>query len=315
MNVEIDSQQLIPDELLRSINMDYLHSEKVAQHDCRISDEKIDEIILSDLQFTIPDEMLPSLNTHQIKRIIMHPSATRQEEHEILDAKTSATVIEDHAQRDEQLWPDSQNTIPDEFLASLNVYDQTSIMIHPSANCEVKNPRTNLRIRQRSKFKESPYTKKFGSAAGISTGLIHIFAQKHPFLYHLIDVIIDTKIVNNFKDWISVDLLKASVKSGHYVVVLVEIDKIAKIIPLCLQACDFYVKKGIDLQNHPRYKDKESSDMFDFLFEDDLPQQPSGSLDCGVFMVMYAECLSYGHKVIATEFDPNSLRTRYTALL
>ncbi|PHU29459.1 hypothetical protein BC332_01552 [Capsicum chinense] len=66
--------------------------------------------------------------------------------------------------------------------------------------------------------------------------------------------------------------------SSHYAAILTEIEKIAKIIPLCLQACDFYVKKGIDLQNHPRYKDKESSDMFDVLFEYDLPQQPSGSL-------------------------------------
>ncbi|KAF3622061.1 hypothetical protein FXO38_31509 [Capsicum annuum] len=103
--------------------------------------------------------------------------------------------------------------------------------------------------------------------------------------------------------------------SGHYVAVLVEIEKITKIIPLCLQDCDFYVKKGIDLQNHPRYKDKDSSYMFDVLFEDDLPQQPSGSLDCGVFMVMYAECLSYDHKVIPIEFDPNALRTRCAALL
>ncbi|PHT53043.1 hypothetical protein CQW23_07505 [Capsicum baccatum] len=97
--------------------------------------------------------------------------------------------------------------------------------------------RPKLRIRRPSKFKESPYTEKFGSAA------------------------------------------------------------------------------GIDLQNHPRYKDKESSDMFDVLFEDDLPQKPSGSSDCGVFMVMYAECLSYGHKVTANEFAPNALRTRYAALL
>ncbi|KAF3679264.1 hypothetical protein FXO38_02834 [Capsicum annuum] len=66
--------------------------------------------------------------------------------------------------------------------------------------------------------------------------------------------------------------------SGHYEAVLAEIEKIAKIIPLCLQACDFYVKKGIDLQNHPRYKDKESSYMFDVLFEYNLPQQSSGSL-------------------------------------
>ncbi|PHT60308.1 hypothetical protein CQW23_02671, partial [Capsicum baccatum] len=64
---------------------------------------------------------------------------------------------------------------------------------------------------------------------------------------------------------------------GHYEVVLAEIEKIAKIIPLCLQAGDFYVKKGIDHQSHPRYKDKESLDMFDVLFQDDLPQQPSES--------------------------------------
>ncbi|PHU03812.1 hypothetical protein BC332_29063, partial [Capsicum chinense] len=64
---------------------------------------------------------------------------------------------------------------------------------------------------------------------------------------------------------------------GHNAAVLAEIEKIAKIIPLCLQACDFYIKKGIDHQSHPRYKDKESSDMYDVLFQDDLPQQPSGS--------------------------------------
>ncbi|PHT79600.1 hypothetical protein T459_17652 [Capsicum annuum] len=93
------------------------------------------------------------------------------------------------------------------------------------------------------------------------------------------------------------------------------IKKLADIIPLCLQACDFYNKKGIDLQNHSRYKDKDYSDLFDVIFEENLPQQPSGSLDCGLFMVTYAECLSYGHKVIAIEFDPNALRTRYAVLL
>ncbi|PHU02509.1 hypothetical protein BC332_27760 [Capsicum chinense] len=62
-------------------------------------------------------------------------------------------------------------------------------------------------------------------------------------------------------------------------------------------------------------KDKDSSDMFDVLFQESFPQQPSGILDCGVYMVTYAECLSYGHKVLAYEFDPNALHTRYAALL
>ncbi|KAF3663743.1 hypothetical protein FXO38_09690 [Capsicum annuum] len=54
--------------------------------------------------------------------------------------------------------------------------------------------------------------------------------------------------------------------SGHYPPVLDVIEKLAAIIPLCLQQCDFYVKKGIDVENNPTYKDKNSSDMFDVLF-------------------------------------------------
>ncbi|KAF3640813.1 hypothetical protein FXO38_21937 [Capsicum annuum] len=436
MNVEIDSQQLIPDELLRSINLDYLHSEKVVQHDCQISDEKIDETILSDSQFTIPDEMLPSLNAYQIQSIIIYPSANRQEEshHEILDAKTSDTVIEDHdqmnrgitdsevelviedqvstpcntqevtndEQRDEQLWPNSQNTISDEFLPSLNVYNQKSIIIHPSANRKVNYykrgkseiPKMHFGVETvedknwfytmgfanqtwtdsyslmqhidvylyylRKKSKYGPYSSyknepnksyKYSTVdcnfMNVIRSLNDVYSMDHQNLkdgvqeHHLIEYINEFRmhgvvpwhtvkdifIPVNKKEkhhWVLAVLsfskrciffYNSYESSGHYAAVLTEIEKIAKIIPLCLQACDFYVKKGIDLQNHPRYKDKESSDMFDVLFEDDLPQQPSGSLDCGVFMVMYAECLYYGHKVIATEFDPNALRSRYAALL
>ncbi|PHT92196.1 hypothetical protein T459_00078 [Capsicum annuum] len=162
MNVEIDSQQLIPDELLQSINLDYLHSEKT-------SDEKINETILSDSQFTIPNEMLPSLNAYQIQSIIIHPSANRQEEYEILDAKTSETVIEDHAQMNRGITGLSSNSLVNSEVElateNLNVYDKKSTMIHPSANREVNTPRPKLRIRRPSKFKESPYTEKFGSAA------------------------------------------------------------------------------------------------------------------------------------------------------
>ncbi|PHT45049.1 hypothetical protein CQW23_14207 [Capsicum baccatum] len=103
--------------------------------------------------------------------------------------------------------------------------------------------------------------------------------------------------------------------SGHYSVVLDVIEKLAAIIPLYLQHCDFYVKNGIDVENHPRYKDKDSSDMFDVLFQESFPQQSSEILNCGVYMVIYAECLFYGHKVLANEFDPNALHTRYAALL
>ncbi|PHT94023.1 hypothetical protein T459_01905 [Capsicum annuum] len=55
--------------------------------------------------------------------------------------------------------------------------------------------------------------------------------------------------------------------------------------------------------------------MVDVLFEQNLPQQLSESLDCGLYMVTHAEYLSYGHEVLLNEFDPNALRTRYAALL
>ncbi|PHT40151.1 hypothetical protein CQW23_19005 [Capsicum baccatum] len=149
--------------------------------------------------------------------------------------KTQDLTIDE--KMDETVLPDSQDTIPDDLILTLNVYSSKSIIVHPYVNHKIQTPIAKLRIRRPSKFKESPYTMKFGSTA------------------------------------------------------------------------------GIHVENHPRYKDKDSSDMFDVLFQENLPQQSSRSLDCGVYMVTYVECLSYGHKILATEFDPNALRTRYAATL
>ncbi|PHU00255.1 hypothetical protein BC332_30042 [Capsicum chinense] len=382
MNVEIDSQQLIPDELLQSINLDYLHSEKIVQHDCPMN------------------KGITNLSSNSL----MNSEVELDTEEQVRTPPNIQEVINDE-QRDQQLWPDSQNTIPDEFLPSLNIYDQKSIMIHPSANREVNTSRSKLRIRRPSKFKELPYTKKFGSTAdvfmiyhllkiprkgkvdhykigkseipkmhfGVETvedknwfytlgfadqtwtdsyidvclyylrkkskygphslyknkpnksyqystvdcnfmnvirSLNDVCSRDHQNLnaggkkHHLIEYI------NGFRmhaavPWNTVEdifipinkkekhhcvlavlsfsdrcmfLYDSYESSGHYAAVLAEIEKIETIIPLCLQSCDFYVMKGIDLQNHPRYKDKESSDMFDILFEDNLPQQLSGRL-------------------------------------
>ncbi|PHT72352.1 hypothetical protein T459_23137 [Capsicum annuum] len=264
-------------------------------------------------KFTIPGELLPSINAYRRKSITTHPSKTHEEEptDEHLNDKKSESVVEDH--------------------------------------CKINKENVGL-----SSKSELYVEVDLGSLAGH----IRIFLQKHPFVYHPIDGIVDTKIVKKFMDWISVDLLKGHAKRsvhniysvddpnltvggqeanlneyingfrmhaavlwhtveniyipinikekyhwvlavlsfserciflydsyesfGHYSTVLAEIEKLAEIIPLCLQACDFYDKKGINLQNHPRYKDKDSSDMFDVLFEENLPQQPSGSLTKGV---------------------------------
>ncbi|PHT38688.1 hypothetical protein CQW23_22261 [Capsicum baccatum] len=48
---------------------------------------------------------------------------------------------------------------------------------------------------------------------------------------------------------------------------------------------------------------------------EDLPQQLSGSLDCGLYMVTYAECLIFGEVVSSVDFDPDRIHTKYASLL
>ncbi|KAF3656384.1 hypothetical protein FXO37_15499 [Capsicum annuum] len=256
-------------------------SKKIFDAFCaEIIDEKIYQINLFDSQFLILNELLPSLNAYRRESIMTHPSATREEEpcNEHFNDNKSESVVQDHCQenkenigsssksdmhrevdlgteeqimttpkiqelttdeqRDEPVWYDSQNTIPDDLLPSLDVYSKRFIFLYDSYE-----------------------------------------------------------------------------SFGHYSAVFTEIEKLAAIIPLCLQQPDFYIKKGIDVENHSRYKDKDSSYMFDVLFQENLPQQSSESLDYGLYMVTYAECLPYDHKVLANEFDPNALRIRYAALL
>ncbi|PHT62983.1 hypothetical protein T459_33187 [Capsicum annuum] len=225
---------------------------------------------------------------------------------------------------DETNFSDSQFTIPDELLPSRNAYRRESITTHPLTICEEEPTDEHLN------------DKKFESIVEDHCQQIDIcfyylrkkskYDLNRSYKFSTIDLE-DIYIPVNIKEkhhWVlavlsfsekCIFLYDSYESSGHYPIVLAEIEKLAEIIPLCLQAYDFYDKKRIDLQNYPRYKDKDFLDMFDILFEENLPQQPSGSLDCDIYMVTYAECLSYGHKVLSTEFDPNTLRTRYAAFL
>ncbi|KAF3658994.1 hypothetical protein FXO37_14170 [Capsicum annuum] len=367
-------------------NMDYVGTERSPQRlssevdqklkanllGTKTSDEKIDEIILSGSQFTIPGEMLPSLYAYQIQSIIIHPSANRQEEfhHENLDAKTSETVIEDHSQMNRGITDLSSKSL---MNSEVELATEEQVRTPPNTQEERKSGslqegkirnskdafgvetvedknwfymmgfadhtwtdshidvclyylRKKLKYGPHSSYKNEPnksykYSTVDCNFMNIIRSLKDVYSMDHQNLnaggqeHYLIEYINGSTCMLQCHGIQHIFLYDSYEFGGHYAAVLAEIEKIVKIILLCLQACDFYVKKGIDLQNHSRYKDKEFSDMFDVLFEDDLPQQPSGSLDCGVFMVMYAECISYSHKVIAIEFDPNALRTRYAALL
>ncbi|PHT58252.1 hypothetical protein CQW23_00615 [Capsicum baccatum] len=155
-------------------------------------------------------------------------SSSKEDMHIVVDLGTEEQImttpkiqeLTTDEQRDETVLPDSQDTIADDLLLSLNVYSSKSIIVHPSTNREIQTPIPKLRIRRPSKFKESPYTMKFRSADESSKRHIRIFPQKYPFVYHPIDGIVDTKIVNKFMDWISENLLKVHAKrkenTDHY---------------------------------------------------------------------------------------------------
>ncbi|KAF3669342.1 hypothetical protein FXO37_09081 [Capsicum annuum] len=103
--------------------------------------------------------------------------------------------------------------------------------------------------------------------------------------------------------------------AGHDSAVLAEVEKLAEVIPYCLLSCKFYEKKGIDIDNHPNYKLNDKHDLFYVYIMEDLPQQPCGGLDCGLYMITYAECLTFGGSVPKVDFDLDLLRTRYASIL
>ncbi|PHU03174.1 hypothetical protein BC332_28425 [Capsicum chinense] len=311
-NIEIDSQYLILGELLQSINLDYNLFEKIVHHDDRITDEKLDDTNLSDSQFTIPDELLPSLNAYRRESITRHPLATCEEE-----------------QTDEHFNEKSLNLLFKiivsilmfcfYYLRKKSKYDPNRSYKFSTVDCNFMNI---IRYVHDVYSADAANLTAEGQVAHLNE-YINGFRMHAVVPWHTIDIYIPVNIMEKHH-WVlaifsfserCIFLYDSYESSDHYSTVLDVIEKLATIIPLYLQHRDFYTKKGIDVGNHPRYKNKDSSDMFDVLFQESLPQEPSGSLDCGVYMVTYAECLSYGHKVLANEFDPNALRTRYAALL
>ncbi|PHT55079.1 hypothetical protein CQW23_03565 [Capsicum baccatum] len=275
-NVEIDFQYLIPDELLRN-------------------------------------EILLSLNAYRRKSITTHPSTICAEEttDENLNDKKSKSVVEDDCQ---------QIDVCFYYLRKKSKYEPNNAYKYSTVDCNFINI---IRSVMDVYSVDDPHLNAGGQEAYLNE-YINGFRIHAAVSWHTVeDIYISVNIKKKYH-WVlavlsfserCIFLCDSYESSGHYAAVLAEKKKLAEIIPLCLQACNFYEKIGIDFQKHLRYKDKDPSDLFDVMFEDNLPRQPSGSLDCGLYMVTYAKCLSYGQRVSPIEFNPNVLRTRYTALL
>ncbi|KAF3648365.1 hypothetical protein T459_14700 [Capsicum annuum] len=89
---------------------------------------------------------------------------------------------------------------------------------------------------------------------------------------------------------------------------------------LCIPAaipCHFIDKKKdrTDWSLLDAYKEKTDQHAFAVHIVDEIVQQSSCSLDCGLFVAAYAEFLSARHQIPSSKFDPKKHRTRYASLL
>ncbi|KAG5630109.1 hypothetical protein H5410_001826 [Solanum commersonii] len=95
-----------------------------------------------------------------------------------------------------------------------------------------------------------------------------------------------------------------------------EIQKLSTMLPKYLESSGFYEKK--DRANWSvleSYQGKKKSHPFEVIDVIGIAQQARNSLDCGVFVVAYAEFLSDGLQIPSDGIISQSLRLRYASLL
>ncbi|PHU19268.1 hypothetical protein BC332_10419 [Capsicum chinense] len=94
------------------------------------------------------------------------------------------------------------------------------------------------------------------------------------------------------------------------------IEKLAVMIPTYLQYSKFFEHKvPTDWTALKSYEEKYERDPFQVEYVSEIAQQDSGSLDCGVFVAIYAEYLSEGLGIPCSSIDAQYHHLRYSSLL
>ncbi|PHU26462.1 hypothetical protein BC332_04794 [Capsicum chinense] len=95
-----------------------------------------------------------------------------------------------------------------------------------------------------------------------------------------------------------------------------EIKELAEMLSIYLTISDFFEKKDRTYWSLlDAYKEKTDQHEFNVHIVDEIMQQSSGTLDCGLFVAVYAEFLSDRHQIPSSKFDSKKHRTRYASLL
>ncbi|PHT68795.1 hypothetical protein T459_28282 [Capsicum annuum] len=292
---------------------DVLDKTDIDQHEARdiceslntkLVDDNISEAHISDSQFSFPDEELSSINLDFIK---------------------SNLGVEDESMNTGGAAETTVNTSAED-KSKKSKYDPNTSYKYNTVDCNFMNIINNVLVVYRiddaslntggKEYHLNEYINGFHIHNTVPWNTVdHIFIPinvkaKHHWVLAVI----------SFNDR-CIYVCDSLSSTGHDAEVLAEVEKlvevisIAEVTPICLVACKFYEKKGIDTANHPNYKSYDKMDLFDVYVMEDLPQQPSDSLDCGLYMLIYAECLTFGVLVSPVDFDSDLIHTRYDSIL
>ncbi|PHT45374.1 hypothetical protein CQW23_14532 [Capsicum baccatum] len=203
-----------------------------------------------------------------------------------------------------------------------------------AAHQAVKIPaKVSKRIRTRSKVFKSPYTSEYASGSKAIEDQIEEQKQQFAFDDFLISNTMPSYVIEEFKQWVGEGLLKFHAKKRIRVYDLLskrrntksitEIQKLAKMLPTYLSDNKFYDE--ISRTNWPNleiYRDKITQTTqilnehsFDVEYVQHIMQQECDNVNCGVFVVGYAEYLSEEMNVPSDGFEEEYHRMCYATLL
>ncbi|PHU08959.1 hypothetical protein BC332_20819 [Capsicum chinense] len=235
----------------------------------------------------------------------------------------------------------------DEELGKKNIPDVEDLLVWELQALKSKTPAK--RERKKSRVLRSPYMSKYGSGSKDAIDIDKEEKLKYDFDGYNINKDLPNELMIDYSQWIAVGLLKPSancffktyVEKTHTcyypvestvdlstqqdyvesIVVVKNEDAIANIIQ------GFYMPAGlpwymVNEASLEAYKGKITQQTglvneipFDVDYVENIPQQASDSLDCGIFVCAYAQILSEGVQVHSCGFDSACQRARYASLL